>query len=113
MYRGLAEGENAALGLTARNPGLATLFPHARAGARDTQWISTTKSEALAAGKFGQYGHVRIDLNMVGSEVVDASNGILGNVVQLHAVSLGKECAGSLGSGKYSSGSDRVDHGTS
>lgn len=43
------------------------------AGERDTQWIPTTKDEALAAEKYGQHECVRIDLNKVGSDVVDVS----------------------------------------
>ncbi|MFV0458063.1 MAG: polymorphic toxin-type HINT domain-containing protein [Actinomycetales bacterium] len=78
VYRGLAEGEDPALGLVARNPEAGNSVASHVGGARDTQWISTTKDEALAAGKYGQHGYVRIDLNKVGSEVVDVSGGIPG-----------------------------------
>ena len=78
VYRGLAEGENPAAGLVARNPEAGNSVASHVAGARDTQWISTTKSESLAAGKFGQNGYVSIDLNKVGGEVVDVSGGIPG-----------------------------------
>jgi len=45
---------------------------------RDSQWISTTKSEATALQKYGDYGIVRIDLNKVSSQIVDVSRGFPG-----------------------------------
>jgi hypothetical protein len=78
VYRGLAEGEDPALGLTARNP-LATNSPVSHvAGKRDSQWISTTKSLDVAMSRFGKNGVVQINLDQVAGEVVDLSHGIPG-----------------------------------
>jgi RHS repeat-associated protein len=78
VYRGLAPGEDPARGLTARNPMAGNDVPSHVAGARDTQWISTTKDLAIARERFGQQGVVAIDLNRVSNQVVDASDGIPG-----------------------------------
>jgi hypothetical protein len=78
VYRGLAEGEDPAVGLTARNPGAGNDIVSHIAGARDSQWISTTRSEAVARDVFGKNGYVRIDLSKVGNEIVDVSKGIPG-----------------------------------
>lgn len=78
VFRGLAEGEDPSLGLTARNPSAGNDVVSHIAGARDSQWISTTRSEAVARDVFGQNGYVRIDLSKVPAEVVDVSSGIPG-----------------------------------
>jgi uncharacterized protein RhaS with RHS repeats len=75
VYRGLAKGENAAEGLTARSPGAGNSEISHVAGKQQTQWISTTKSLEIATEKYGQNGVVRIDLNKVGSQVSDVSGG--------------------------------------
>jgi hypothetical protein len=48
------------------------------AGARASQWISTTRSLDVATGRFGANGVVAIDLSKVGSQVVDLTGGIPG-----------------------------------
>jgi RHS repeat-associated protein len=78
VYRGLAEGEDAAVGLVARNPNAGNDIVSHIAGLRDSQWISTTKSLEIAQEQFGEFGIVRIDLSKVASKVVDASAGIPG-----------------------------------
>lgn len=76
VYRGLASGENPANGLAARAPE-ADITPLSHvAGARQSNWISTTSNEAIAQSKYGANSVVRIDLSRVQSEVVDLSNGI-------------------------------------
>lgn len=76
VYRGLAKGEDPTDGLTARAPGAGNNELSHVAGKRDSQWISTTKDEAAAVGKYGENGAVRIDLSKVDSEVSDVSGGI-------------------------------------
>lgn len=75
VYRGLAQGEDVAAGLTARVPGAGNSPISHVAGKRDTQWISTTKDMDTAMEKYGQHGVVRIDLTKAGSEVLDVSSG--------------------------------------
>ncbi len=75
VYRGLAKGEDAAAGLFARSPGAGNSPISHVAGKDATQWISTTKDLNTALTKYGEYGVVRIDLNKVGSEVLDVSGG--------------------------------------
>lgn len=75
VYRGLAKGEDVAAGLSARAPGAGNSPISHVAGKRDTQWISTTKNQNTAIEKYGENGVVQIDLNKVGSEVVDVSGG--------------------------------------
>lgn len=75
VYRGLAEGEATAAGLSARLPGAGNSPISHVAGKRETQWISTTKDLGTALEKYGQNGVVRIDLSKVGSEVRDVSGG--------------------------------------
>jgi RHS repeat-associated protein len=76
VYRGLAKGEDPALGLTARSPGAGNSEISHVAGKIDSQWISTTKDKATAIEKYGQNGVVRIDLNKVNTTVSDVSQGI-------------------------------------
>ncbi|MBX5893037.1 RHS repeat protein [Pseudomonas aeruginosa] len=76
VYRGLAKGEAIAAGLSARAPGAGNSVVSHVAGKRSTQWISTTKDINTALEKYGQHGVVRVDLNRVGSEVLDVSGGI-------------------------------------
>lgn len=78
VYRGLAEGEDPAAGLSARNPAAGNDVVSHVAGARNSQWISTTKSLDIAQARFGENGVVQIDLSMVDSEIADLSNGIPG-----------------------------------
>jgi RHS repeat-associated protein len=75
VYRGLAKGEDAAAGLSARAPGAGNSPISHVAGKKETQWISTTKDMETALAKYGQNGVVRIDLNKVKSEVLDVSGG--------------------------------------
>ncbi|MCU6501539.1 Ig-like domain-containing protein [Rugamonas sp. A1-17] len=75
VYRGLAAGEDAGAGLTARMPGAGNSELSHVAGKRDTQWISTTKSLDIALSKYGENGVVRIDLSKVGSSISDVSGG--------------------------------------
>jgi hypothetical protein len=58
VYRGLAAGENPAAGLVARAPEAANSVASHVAGARSSQWISTTRSLDIAIGKFGKNGVV-------------------------------------------------------
>jgi hypothetical protein len=78
VYRGLAAGEDAAAGLTARAPGIGNSVASHVAGARASQWISTTRSLEIARARFGQYGVVGIDLSKVSGTVVDLTRGIPG-----------------------------------
>jgi hypothetical protein len=64
--------------LVARNPDAGNTIASHVAGQRDSQWISTTKSLAIAQQRFGKFGVVAIDLAKVDSEIVDASAGIPG-----------------------------------
>jgi hypothetical protein len=75
VYRGLAAGEDASAGLTARMPGAGNSELSHVAGKRGTQWISTTKSLDTALSKYGENGVVRIDLSRVGSSISDVSGG--------------------------------------
>ncbi|WP_211100302.1 RHS repeat domain-containing protein, partial [Azospirillum sp. B4] len=75
VYRGLAKGEDPAVGLTARAPDAGNSEISHVAGKRESQWISTTKSMETATEKYGENGAVRIDLNKVGSEISDISGG--------------------------------------
>jgi hypothetical protein len=78
VYRGLAAGENPAAGLIARAPDAANSVASHVAGARASQWISTTRSLEVATSRFGQNGVVAIDLSRVGSPIVDLTRGIPG-----------------------------------
>jgi RHS repeat-associated protein len=79
VYRGLAAGEDATAGLAARAPGIGNSVASHVAGARASQWISTTRSLDIATGRFGQYGVVGIDLSKVpAGSVVDLTGGIPG-----------------------------------
>jgi hypothetical protein len=78
VYRGLAQGEDAASGLIARVPGAGNTPISHVAGQRASEWISTTKSEAIALEKFSENGVVRIDLNKVTSPTLDVSGGFPG-----------------------------------
>ena len=79
LYRGLAAGENAAAGLKARAPGVGNSVASHVAGKRQSQWISLTKDENIAAGKFGQNGYVKVDPSKLDPEsIVDISEGIPG-----------------------------------
>lgn len=78
VYRGLAAGENPVAGLVARAPEAANSIASHVAGARASQWISTTRSLEVATSRFGQNGVVAIDLSKVGSSVVDLTAGIPG-----------------------------------
>jgi hypothetical protein len=79
LYRGLAAGENAAAGLKARAPGVGNSVASHVAGKRQSQWISLTKDENIAAGKFGQNGYVKVDPSKLDPDsIVDISEGIPG-----------------------------------
>jgi RHS repeat-associated protein len=78
VYRGLAKGENPAAGLFARSPRAGNSPASHVAGKRASQWISTSKSKAVARGWGGKHGIVAIDLSKVPSKVVDLSRGIPG-----------------------------------
>jgi hypothetical protein len=80
VYRGLGATDDPAAGLVARNPDAANNISSHVGGARNTQWISTTRSPTIAAGDWnrGGYGVVRIDLSMVEGDVVDLTRGIPG-----------------------------------
>ena len=62
VFRSLAAGEDPALGLTARNPAAGNDIVSHIAGARDSQWTSTTRSEQIDREMCGSNGVVRIDL---------------------------------------------------
>ena len=78
VYRGLAEGEQAAAGLTARNPAAGNDVVSHVGGARNSQWISTTRDLAKAQERFGKHGVVAIDLSRVPNPIADLSGGISG-----------------------------------
>jgi uncharacterized protein RhaS with RHS repeats len=75
VYRGLAPNDDPALGLFARNPFSAAAPSSHVNGKDDSPWISASKSLLVAAGKYGQYGVVQIDLNKV-FYYIDVSNGV-------------------------------------
>jgi hypothetical protein len=50
-------------------------LPSHVAGKKLSQWISTTKDEEAAIGKYGEFGAVRIDLSKVKTDVSDVSGG--------------------------------------
>lgn len=80
LYRGLADGEDPALGLVARNPD-ANITPSQHVfGTRDSQWISTTRDPAVAAEIYGEHGWVAIDASRVTGPVVDVSGGVPAHV---------------------------------
>ena len=54
VYRGLAAGEESAAGLLARAPEAGNSIASHVAGARASQWISTTRSLDIAMSRFGQ-----------------------------------------------------------
>jgi hypothetical protein len=74
----MAAGEDPAEGLSARAPGIGNSPASHIAGARQTQWISTTKDLAIARDVFGENGVVQIDLSKVPGTVIDVSEGITG-----------------------------------
>ncbi|TPI71958.1 hypothetical protein [Mesorhizobium sp. B2-8-9] len=81
VYRALAPGEDPSVGLFARDR-MANVFPskHVMLGTnmQSSNWISTTKSPAVAIGKYAKgdvSNVVRIDLSKVKTRVVDVSNG--------------------------------------
>ena len=78
VYRGLADGEDPAGGLTARAPGTDVSPASHVAGQQASPWISTSKSLAVATEKYGAHGVVGIDLSKVSSQVVNLSGGIPG-----------------------------------
>ena len=67
-------------GISARNPNAQNTPQSHVAGKKDSQWISTTKSEQIAKIKYNKsgVGHAEIDLKKVPSDKVDVSNGIDG-----------------------------------
>lgn len=76
VYRGLAEGEDITVGLSARAPGAGNSPVSHVAGKIETQWISTTKDLNIALEKYGQNGVVQIDLSKIGTSFLDLSGGI-------------------------------------
>jgi len=79
VYRGLADGEDAANGLVARNPNAGNSPVSHVAGQRDSQWISTTRDPAVAAEKYGSNGVAVIDLEKVPGQFVDLTAGLPGH----------------------------------
>lgn len=75
VYRGLAKGEDATSGLSARAPGAGNSEISHVAGKKQSQWISTTKDEATALEKYGEHGAVKIDLSKVTTNISDLSEG--------------------------------------
>lgn len=79
LYRGLAANEDTVKGLTARAPGIGNSVASHVAGKKQSQWISLTKDENIAAGKFGQHGYVKVDPSKIDPDsIVDISEGIPG-----------------------------------
>jgi RHS repeat-associated protein len=77
VYRALAAGEDPSVGLFARDPSAIGVSPLSHvAGKRNSPWISTTKSQSTAFGKYNREGHgvVAIDSRLVG-RVEDVSGG--------------------------------------
>ncbi len=77
VYRALAENDDPAMGLTARDPGNAGVSPLSHvAGKKRTPWISTTKNPSIAFDKYNQgHGVVAIDLRLIPYSYVDISSG--------------------------------------
>ncbi len=77
VYRALREGDDPTKGLRARTPGANTPVGSHVMGAKESDLISTTKSQTVAIdGPFNSgNGVVAIDLNKVQAEVIDASEG--------------------------------------
>lgn len=80
VFRALAEGEDPALGLTARAPDAVNVTPLSHvAGKRQSPWISTTKLPGTAASKYNQgHGVVAIDLSKIPGRIEDVSAGFPG-----------------------------------
>jgi RHS repeat-associated protein len=79
VFRSLANDDDPAIGLFARDPNAEDDEHSHVAGKKDSQWISTTKSLTTAMFKFrgaiSGNGVVRIDLRKVGSPISDVSGG--------------------------------------
>ncbi|MFJ5226154.1 polymorphic toxin-type HINT domain-containing protein [Streptomyces sp. NPDC088400] len=77
VYRALAENDDPAMGLTARDPGNAGVSPLSHvAGKKMTPWISTTKNPSIAFDKYNQgHGVVAMDLRRMPYNSVDISSG--------------------------------------
>ncbi|MER5386937.1 ricin-type beta-trefoil lectin domain protein [Streptomyces sp. NPDC002688] len=77
VYRALARNDDAAAGLTARDPGNAGVRPLSHvAGKKMTPWISTSKNPAIAFEKYNRgNGVVAIDLRRIPFKYVDISDG--------------------------------------
>jgi RHS repeat-associated protein len=77
VYRALAENDDPARGLTARDPGNVGVSPLSHvAGKKMTPWISTTKNPSVAFGKYNKgHGVVAIDLRRIPYRYVDISSG--------------------------------------
>lgn len=80
VYRGLAFGENPAVGLVARVPTAGNSPMTHVAGREKIQWIPTSKSLIIAREIHGKKGCgvVAIDLSKVVTMVVDISGGVPG-----------------------------------
>ncbi|CAL9498395.1 hypothetical protein SUDANB106_03412 [Streptomyces sp. enrichment culture] len=77
VYRALAEGEDPAMGLTARDPSNVGVRPLSHvAGKKKTPWISTSKDPSIVFDKYNRgHGVVAIDLRLIPYSYVDISSG--------------------------------------
>ncbi|MER6630956.1 DUF6531 domain-containing protein [Streptomyces sp. NPDC000987] len=80
VFRALSEGEDPALGLTARAPDNINVSPLSHvAGKKLSPWISTAKLPSVAFEKYnGGHGVVAIDLSKIPGRVEDVSGGFPG-----------------------------------
>ena len=84
VYRGVETYDLTSMaagnGISATQPGAGNSIESHISGGRKfrSQWISATKSEAIARARYGKNGVVAIDLDKVTSQVVDCSAGIPG-----------------------------------
>lgn len=77
MYRGSAAGEDPAVGLAARAPGIGNTPASHVAGARQTQWVSATYSQQIAEDVFTKHDVVEIDLSKASSSIADVAAAFL------------------------------------
>jgi hypothetical protein len=80
VWRALREGEDPAVGLSARAPGVRGVEPLSHvAGKSESPWISTSKLPGVAFEKYNSgHGVVAIDLSKVASRIKDISGGFPG-----------------------------------
>jgi len=91
VYRALSKTDNPAAGIVARNPASSGTPAQHINGLKDSPWISTTKSMAIALEKYNtkeNNGVIQIDLNKLPTQVVDASGGLPGASARVNSYAI-------------------------